>query len=402
MKPKPNIEDLIGLGHTKLGFFKEVQDKIGELRKSNRELKNEQQHVQTILDSITDIVALISPDYRIRSVNHSFFDIYPGADPVEGLCYDIFRDRSEPCETCAFREALTANQVCRQDAIIPVRGRNRHFSITASPLRNTNGLPTDILVVKRDVTLEKEFQAQYYHAEKMATIGLLAAGVAHEINNPLTSIQGFADGLQRRMARLAHIIDDDALKSDFEEYLDIIRKECRRCSGIVQSLLTFSPRKTSEFSRINLDPLIRNVLRILHHKLKNYPDDLIRLDLDVHLPAIRGNAAELEQVILNLVLNALDAVDQAGVIDIRTRLEHDTRVILEVSDNGCGIPSEDLPKLFEPFFTTKPVGKGIGIGLSTCYHIIRAHGGEIGVDSVLGRGSAFTVRLTAISASGEP
>jgi two-component system, NtrC family, sensor kinase len=402
MKLKTNIEDLIGLGHTKLGFFKEVQEKIGELRKSNRELKNERQHVQAILDSITDIVAVISPDYRIRSVNHSFFDIYPGADPAGGLCYDIFRGRSEPCEACALREALAANRACRQDSIVPVNGRNRHFSITASPLRNTKGLPTDILVVKRDVTLEKEFQAQYYHAEKMATIGLLAAGVAHEINNPLTSIQGFADGLQRRMARLAQIIDEDALKSDFKEYLDIIRKECRRCSGIVQSLLTFSPRKTTELSRINLEPLIHNVLRILHHKLKNYPCDLIRLDLDTYLPAIRGNAAELEQVILNLVLNALDAVDQAGVIDIRTRVENDARVTLEVADNGCGIPTEDLSKLFEPFFTTKPVGKGIGIGLSTCYHIIKAHGGEIGVDSVSGRGSVFTVRLPVISESGEP
>jgi two-component system NtrC family sensor kinase len=402
MKPKPNIEDLIGLGHTKLGFFKEVQEKIGELRKSNRELKNERQHVQAILDGITDIVAVISLDYRIRSVNHSFFDIYPGADPEGGLCYDIFRGRSQPCEQCVLRKALAANRVCHQDTIVPVRGRNRHFSITASPLRNSRGLPADILVVKRDVTLVKEFQAQYYHAEKMATIGLLAAGVAHEINNPLTSIQGFADGLQKRMARLSQIIDDDTLKSDFAEYLDIIRKECRRCSGIVQSLLTFSPRKTTELTRINLDPLIRNVLRILHHKLKQYPDDLIRLDLDAHLPAIRGNAAELEQVILNLVLNALDAVDQAGAIDIRTRAEAEGPVLLAVADNGCGIPAEDLPKLFEPFFTTKPVGKGIGIGLSTCYHIIQAHGGEIRVDSVLGRGSEFTVRLPAISETGEP
>jgi two-component system NtrC family sensor kinase len=402
MKPKPNIEDLIGLGHTKLGFFKEVQEKIGELRKSNRDLKNERQHVQAILDGITDIVAVISPDYRIRSVNHSFFDIYPGPEPSQGLCYHIFRGRDAPCEQCVLREALASNRVCRQDTIFPVHGRNRHFSITASPLRNTRGLPTDILVVKRDVTLEKEFQAQYYHAEKMATIGLLAAGVAHEINNPLTSIQGFADGLQRRMARLAQLIEDDTLKADFTEYLDIIRRECRRCSGIVQSLLTFSPRKTTELSRIKLNPLIGNVLRILHHKLKQHPDDLIRLDLDAHLPTIRGNTAELEQVILNLVLNALDAVDQAGAIHIRTRLQVDGQVMLAVADDGCGIPSEDLPKLFEPFFTTKPVGKGIGIGLSTCYHIIQAHGGEISVDSVYGKGSVFTVLLPAISETGDP
>jgi len=401
MKQKPSIEDLIGLGHTKLGYFKEVQAKIGELREFNRQIQRERQHVQTILDSITDIVAVISSDYHIRSVNHSFYEIYPGRMPLDGICYDVFRGRSEPCEACVLRDALATNRACRDDAIIAVDGRNRHFSLTASPLRSSEGLPTDILVVKRDVTLEKEFQAKYYHAEKMATIGLLAAGVAHEINNPLTSIQGFAKGLQRRMARLWQHLDDTELKNDFSEYLEIISKECRRCSKIVQSLLTFSPRRTTEFSRINLVPLVRNVLRILHHKLKHYPDDLIRLNLDDHLPAIEGNAAELEQVILNLVLNALDAVGGQGVIDICARRADGEQVVLEVADDGCGIPAEDLPKLFEPFFTSKPVGKGIGIGLSTCYHIIKAHGGEIGVKSVLDEGSRFTVRLPVSSKSGE-
>jgi two-component system, NtrC family, sensor kinase len=395
MKPKPSIEDLIGLGHTKLGFFKEVQVKMGELRETNRDLRRERRHIQAILDGITDIVAVIAPDYRIRSVNHSFFEIYQKRLPTEGYCYTIFRDRSEPCVECPLREALAANQVCRQNAIFGVDGRNRHFAITASPLRNADGLPTDILVVKRDVTLEKEFQAKYYHAEKMATIGLLAAGVAHEINNPLTSIQGFAEGLQRRMAKLAQRIDDDTLRSDFEEYLDIIRKECQRCSGIVQSLLTFSPRKTAELSPIHLNPLIRNVLRLLHHKLKPYPNNLIDLQLTPGLPAIRGNAAELEQVILNLVLNALDAVAPGGRITIRSRTPNGRGVVAEVEDNGCGIPPDHLPKLFEPFFTTKPLGQGIGIGLSTCYHIIQAHRGEIDVDSVPGEGSRFTVRLPA-------
>ena len=402
MKTKPKIEDLIGLGHTKLGFFKEVQQKMGELRQFNRELERERQHIQAILDGITDIVAVIAPDYRIRSVNHSFFDLYPDVSPVEGLCHRVFRGRSEPCEACVLREALAENRVCRQDAIVPVQGRNRHFAITASPMRNPEGRPTDILIVKRDVTLEKEFQAQYYHSEKMATIGLLAAGVAHEINNPLTSIQGFAEGLKRRMEKLDQAIDDEALKSDFEEYLDIIRQECRRCSGIVQSLLTFSPRRTTEFTPIHLNPLIRNVLRLLHYKLKQHPADVIRLQLSDETPFIDGSTAELEQVILNLVLNALDAIGPQGAIEIRTRTDSDKRVVFEIEDNGCGIPAENLPKLFEPFFTTKPVGSGIGIGLSTCYHIIQAHGGEIGVDSGVGRGSRFTVRLPVLMEARDP
>jgi signal transduction histidine kinase len=403
MKARPSIEDLVGLGHTKLGFFKEVQVKMGELKKSNSELDRERRHVQAILDGITDIVAVVSPEHRIRSVNHSFFDVYPGADPIGRPCHEVFRGREAPCESCVMREAVHANRVVRQSAIISVSGRNRHFEITASPLRSAAGLPTDILVVKRDVTLEKEYQAKYYHAEKMATIGLLAAGVAHEINNPLTAVRGFAEGLQRRMAAVKSGSGTPRLQEDVDEYLAIILKECRRCSDIVQSLLTFSPRKELDFSRVDINQLVRNVLRILHHRLKHHPEDFLTLDLEPDLAMVRGLPAELEQVILNLILNAMDAVCERGSIQVRTGSSLESgQVWLEVRDNGCGIGSEHMPKLFEPFFTTKPVGKGIGIGLSTCYSIIRTHGGEIGVESAPGSGSRFTVRLPGAFEREEP
>ncbi len=394
---KTKIEDLIGLGHTKLGFFKEVQTKIGELQKSNLELEHQRRQVQAILDGITDIVAVVTPDYRIKTINHSFYEIYEAADPVNAFCYEVFRKRSEPCPQCPLPEAFQHNRVCSQNAIITVNGRNRHFAITASPLRATEEQPGDIILVKRDVTLEKEYQQKYYHAEKMATIGLLAAGVAHEINNPLTAINGFAQGLRRRLPQLEQHIKDSALMEDYIEYLDIIHKECSRCSDIVQSLLTFSPRKTTDFSRVELNPLVKNVMRLLHHRVKHLPPDMMTLSLEPELPAIKGNPAELEQVILNLILNALDAVDdQQGEIHLRTYYKHERGIILEVIDNGRGIDADDLQKLFEPFFTTKPVGQGIGIGLSTCYHIIQAHGGDIRVDSAPGEGAVFTVTLPQI------
>ena len=121
--------------------------------------------------------------------------------------------------------------------------------------------------------------------------------------------------------------------------------------------------------------------------------ELIHLNLDEGLPFVQGNTAELEQVILNLILNALDAISPEGHIYIRTCMVKDGWALLEVADDGCGIRPENLPKLFEPFFTTKPVGSGIGIGLSTCYHIIQSHGGEINVQSTHGQGSRFTVTL---------
>ena len=394
---KPKIEDLIGLGHTKLGFFKEVQIKIGELQKTNQELEHKRRQVQAILDGITDVVAVVTLDYRIKNINNSFYEIFKVDDPVDEFCYKVFRNRNEPCLSCPLREAFQSNRVCTQNDIITINGRNWHFAITASPLCNAEKQPGDIIIVKRNVTLEKEYQQKYYHAEKMATIGLLAAGVAHEINNPLTAIKGFAQGLKRRLPQLKHHIQDETLIEDYAEYIDIIHKECLRCSDIVQSLLTFSPRKTADFSRLYLNPLIDNVMRLLHHKVKQFPPGMIKLSLDPELPMIKGNPAELEQVILNLILNALDAVDkEKGLIFLRTYYVDEGGIVLEVIDNGHGINEDNLQKLFEPFYTTKPVGQGIGIGLSTCYNIIKAHGGEISVDSVPEKGSVFKVTMPQV------
>ena len=165
----------------------------------------------------------------------------------------------------------------------------------------------------------------------------------------------------------------------------------------MQSLLTFSPRRNTEHGRVELNTLVENVLRLLHHRIKQLPPDTIKLDLAQGLPAVNGNPAELEQVILNLILNALDAVDeQTGEIFLKTHGKDSDRVVLEVIDNGCGIEASNLPKIFDPFYTTKALGQGVGIGLSTCYHIIQAHGGEISVDSAPQNGAAFKVTLPQI------
>lgn len=397
MKRETTIEDLVGLGHTKLGFFKEVQIKIGELRAFNLELETKRQEIQSILDGITDIVADVSLDFRIRTVNQSFFKLFPIANPRNALCYRTFRNRSRPCRDCPLLEAQRTNRPCRQTVILPLLGKNHQFEITASPLRNANGSPISILIVKRDITLEKEYQAKYYHAEKMATIGLLAAGVAHEINNPLAAISGFAEGLKRRLPRLQSALAQadgfQDLAVDFEEYVGTILNECDRCRDIVQGLLTFSPRQNAEFARVDLNQLVEDVLRLLQHQLRRYPPDSVRLALAASAPEARGVAPELKQVVLNLVLNGLDAIRDGGQITLLTAPSGEQEVVLHVVDTGCGIAPEHMAKLFEPFFTTKPAGQGTGVGLSTCYNIIRQHDGEIQVASKSGRGSTFTVRL---------
>lgn len=270
-------------------------------------------------------------------------------------------------------------------------------------MRWSNGRSYRFLLLMRDVTREKEYQARYYHAEKMATIGVLAAGVAHEINNPLTAVSGFAKGLTRRLSRLEACLDDTResreLMADFTEYLETILSEGERCRDIVHELLTFSPRKEGVFAPVDLRTLVLEMLKLLRYQLNRRTSRLICLELDESVPPVLGVGAELKQVLLNLIFNALEAIRDKGTITIRTG-KTDRWIVLSVRDTGCGIPSDNLDKLFDPFFTTKPVGQGTGIGLSTCYNIIRQHKGEITVESVENLGSTFHVKLP-IPAMGE-
>jgi len=392
MDREPTLEDLIGIEHAKLGFFREVQEKIAELKASNLELARKKNTIQAILNGITDLMVVLSEDHRIVSVNRVFSEIFGDRNPKGQYCYKVFRGLDRPCSPCPVRTAREENRLCRQLHIYPVDGQNRHFEITASPLRSAEGRLCHMLVLKRDVTREKEYQAKFHQAERMATVGLLAAGVAHEINNPLTAISGFAEGLRRRLPRLAQTIDEP-LFEDFNEYVETILKECRRCQDIVRTLLTFSRGACTDFAPMNLNGLVEETVKLVRHHLKQSPQNTITLETDESLPPLTGDASQMKQVILNLLMNALDAVQSKGAITLRTFAEGENLVVLEVEDTGRGIPAEHLDKLFEPFFTTKPVGQGIGIGLSTCYNIVQKHGGEILVRSTPGKGSVFQVRL---------
>jgi signal transduction histidine kinase len=395
---KTQLTDIVGPEYTKLGFFREVQEKMAELETYNAELERKKQEIQDILNGIMDVLAVVSCDYRIVYVNKVFMDYFDIPGPEGMLCYEVFRDRSSPCPVCPLRSALLTGRPDRASYIDPRTDRNLHFEVVASPMFDDKGKVRNVLVSKRDVTMEKEYQAKYYQAEKMATIGLLAAGVAHEINNPLAAISGFSEALKRRLPFLSTLLDkeaDQALLEDFTEYTSIILEECNRCRDIVGNLLSFSSQKTGKFSTIDLNSLITDSIKILHHQIKLRPGINLVLDLHPEPVTIQGAQGELKQVLLNLVLNAMDAIESDGAITIRTNLERPGFAALIVEDTGQGIAPETLNKLFIPFFTTKTKGHSIGIGLSICYNIIKIHGGEIHVCSEQGSGSAFRVMLPA-------
>ncbi len=391
------IEDIIGIESIKLGFFKEMQKTIRELQASNIALEQKRQDVQAILDGIPDVMAVLSLDYALLSVNNAFYGTYGIEDPCGKPCYQVFKEQQVPCSPCPLVMAREgACRVCRHLQIVTIKGEKRQLECTASLMRDALGKPSKVVLLQRDVTLEKQYQAKYFQAEKMATIGVLAEGVAHEINNPLTSISGFTEALTMRLERLGHCLTPDAacdeLLGSFSDYLETILMECNRCSEIVQNLLTFGHRKVSALSNVNLNNIVTNCLKLLHPRLSQLPPGIITLRLSEVEPCVLGHPGELMQVVLNLVLNALYAVKDAGEIVVSTNVAG-SMAMLEVMDSGEGIPKEHLDKLFEPFFTTKPAGQGIGIGLSSCYNIIKKHGGEISVESSFGQGAVFEVIL---------
>ncbi len=236
-------------------------------------------------------------------------------------------------------------------------------------------------------TLEKT-QGHLLQAEKMASLGELSAGVAHELNNPLTGIIGFAQLL----------LQESTLSPQQREDIESIHKQSQRCRQIIQNLLHFSRRKEPQKEPLRLNALMDETLQLIRYDLSTSGIQIVS-DVPPHLPGVLGDANQLQQVFLNIITNARQALDgkETGTITIRGKAQGE-KVFVSFEDNGCGLSSEDLKKVFNPFFTTKPVGKGTGLGLSISYGIIQNHGGEIRVESRRGVGCVFTIELPALSA----
>lgn len=395
MKSIASLEDLIGIEHCKLGFYQELQQKVEQLKNSNDELEKKRQELQAVLDGITDLMLVLSDDLKIQQVNHVFTEWFPGVDPIGKHCYQVFRRESSKCKDCPAIRSLDLHEIVKDCCIYRVDGSYRHFDIIASPLKTGPTGERNVLLFKRDVTRDKELQAQFNQAEKMATVGALAAGVAHEINNPLAAISGFAEGLQRRIKKIKEGVDPDIVE-DFNEYTETILKECFRCRDIVQTLLTFSRPVDSPMGPVDINRCVSDTLFILKHHFKEQRGVTLKTSFGSNLPLIMGDESQLKQVIINLFSNAFDATGEGGEISVKTEVNEQGAVELIVEDSGCGIEEEHLDKLFEPFFTTKRVGQGVGVGLSTCYAIVNNHNGEINVTSQSGQGSIFRVTLPEV------
>jgi signal transduction histidine kinase len=270
-------------------------------------------------------------------------------------------------------------------------GRARYFDASATPIEDSHGKHR-ALVFLREVTDRRLQELQLMQSEKMACMGLLAAGVAHEINNPLTSVAGYAEALIRRFNEDPDLAGDQRLEV-FQRYLNVIIRESYRCKGIINGLLTFSRKSDGSVDTVDINMIVREVLDLVRPKA-TAEKVAIEERFATDLPIVKGDAAGLRQVFMNLVMNALQAIEGAGQI-ILTSSAEDGMVLVKVKDSGCGIPRVLLDQIWDPFFTTKTVGQGVGLGLAVTYNIVHRHGGEIIVETRENEGACFTVRLPA-------
>jgi two-component system NtrC family sensor kinase len=242
-------------------------------------------------------------------------------------------------------------------------------------------------VVQREKRLEQAVRQQVTRAEKLASIGRLAAGVAHEINNPLTGVLTFA-----------HLMREKSnMDAQDQEDLDLIIHETTRAADIVRGLLDFARERPIRMEPLDLNDVVRRTVRLIANQ-KKFEHIVIDEVLYDDLPPVRGDMNQLQQVLLNLSLNACAAMPKGGTLTIRT-IPTNGEIILKVIDTGCGIKAEHLDRIFEPFFTTQDVGKGTGLGLSVTYGIVEQHGGEVEVQSQEGQGSTFVIHLPVLPLS---
>ncbi|MCE5194107.1 MAG: HAMP domain-containing protein [Nitrospiraceae bacterium] len=263
-----------------------------------------------------------------------------------------------------------------------------------------NTMTTDLskaklLIIEWGNTLEKKVaektkeiqktQEQLVHSEKLASLGRMAAGVAHEINSPLTGIVTFGHLLLKKFPHGSQEKDD----------VEVIIEQANRCSSIIKGLLGFSRGTYSEKTIVNINDILNTTLHMVKHRM-DFFDIKLLVNLADALPPVKADASQIQQVFLNIILNAADAMEGKGTLTINTRKVVETDGVyaeIEFTDTGSGISDKDLAKLFEPFFTTKPVGKGTGLGLAVSHGIIQDHGGRIHVRTSLGKGTSFFVRI---------
>jgi PAS domain S-box-containing protein len=385
-----NFNKLVSLDGTIRGGIGSFVD-ITNQKRTDEILRSERDKFKSMLTAMGQGVHIVNKKYEIEFQNDVLQDIF--GNKIGEKCYEVYKQRNSPCDVCQMHSAISSNSI-RRSGEISLSGR--YYEQCYAPFIDVDGAPK-ALILLRDITEQKLVEAETMRAAQLASIGELAAGVAHEINNPINGIINYAQLLE----------DDAEDNSEGVELLKRIIKEGERVAVIVKNLLFFARQREEEAEEINVDTVIEDSLALIKHQFKK---DGIVLEEDIppSLAMIHVNPQQLQQVFLNLFSNARHALNQRynggdpnKKLSIRCseiQREGKAYVRAEVTDLGTGIPENIIGNIFDPFFSSKEPGKGTGLGLSISHGLIRDFEGFLGVDSTLGEKTTFTVDLPVVKA----
>lgn len=367
---------------------------ITERRRMEQKLHEEQEFARRLVNSFPDLIVVIDNEKRYRFVSPSIEELL-GYKP-EDLVGRVVGERSHP------EDKMAMDDLCRtilsgKETFVSIEYRTQHrdgswrvFRAAATPLYDTEGKISGLVASSRDFTELKRLEQQVIQSEKMAAMGQLIAGVAHELNNPLTAILGISDLLRERAAG-----------EDQRRQLDLVHQQARRAADIVGNLLAFSRPAKAQKVVLSLTEMIQRTLQLHEYSLR-VNNIVVDFTPDRTLPAVLGDSNQLMQVFLNLIVNAEQAIRSAktsGLLRIRTGAREGMSgrtVWVMVEDDGPGIPADSLPRIFDPFFTTKRPGRGTGLGLSICLALVKEHGGTIEAQNSPTGGAIFAITLPAV------
>lgn len=391
-----SVADLFGLALARESRLRAVE---AELTDRIQEVADQRAFIERVVDSLPVGLHVVDRDYRIHAWNHKRETGLQGVartDAIGRTIFEVLHRQPAALLKREFDEVFSSGRLQQFQMESSAFGERRIFRISKIPMRMGDGPVTHVITIGEDITDWKAALDRTAQSEKLAALGQLAAGVMHEINNPLATIAACAESMSLQQ-------ELGATAAPPTELLRIIDLEVQRCKKIVNGLLDFSRPKPAQREAFDLDEVVRQGMFLLQHHPRFKRVKLVTELEGSGRMRVHGDADQLVQVLIALAMNALDATPEGGRVFIRTTAERDEHgrmsAQLEVEDEGPGIPRALQAKVFEPFFTTKPVGQGTGLGLAICYGIVSDHGGQMELISTEGAGARFRVTLPAVEPS---